>query len=224
MTDTQYNPYSTDDELQDAFFVQLTQNPPGQSTWAPGDAYQRSESTGQLADQHRFLAPNQHTELPGPLNGHHNMAPYVYQRPAPVTHITLPIDQEPPSQSLARSPTPESHPPSRSASPASLKDRSPSRSASPVSPEHRTRYSGKEYIGLITLVLELNPFAAKHGNKGAAWEEVAEAVKAKGLFKSSSSETIKNKALALIKYQEASTAFILTVAASHLLYFLESQI
>ena len=45
-------------------------------------------------------------------------------------------------------------------------------------------------------------FAAKHGQKGAAWDKVAAAVQAQGLFPRAKTDVIKNKALALIKYQE----------------------
>jgi hypothetical protein len=66
----------------------------------------------------------------------------------------------------------------------------------------RTEFSAKEYLGVARAMVDTNPFAAKHGQKGAAWDKVAAAVQAQGLFPRAKTDVIKNKALALIKYQE----------------------
>ena len=66
----------------------------------------------------------------------------------------------------------------------------------------RPDFSSKEYLALAGVVVEVNPFGAKHGQKGAKWEEVSKAVKAEKLFLKSSTETIKHKMSALLKYHE----------------------
>jgi hypothetical protein len=76
----------------------------------------------------------------------------------------------------------------------------------------RIEFSGKEYLGLAGIVVRVNPFGAKHGTKGAKWEEVAKECKSNGWFTTSSTDVIKNKALALIKFQEVCLQFI------HLMY------
>lgn len=217
MNDYNFNPnsYTSDsaDASQDAFFADMVQNPPRHSTWTPSDAHQRLDSR-QLGDNRDFFPlPHARTQLPQEsFNGHPNTEQPVDQMPALAGHGTVPLDPVlHATRSPVRSSTPEDNSPS------------PSRSASPISPEHRASYSGKEYIGLATLVVDLNPFAAKHGHKGAAWEKVASAAKAKGLFKLSSTETIKNKALALIKYQEVCPDFTLAVP-HHLLYLVGSRV
>lgn len=156
MTDNHYNPnfYTSTNTSQDAFFVHITQNPPKHPTWAPSDAHQRPDS-GQLGDNHNSFElnlPNEHARVPGPLDGHPNMEPFIYQMAALSDQCPFSVNPVPQvTCSPARSSTPVNH--------------SPSRSASPVSLEHCTSYSGKEYIGLATIMVELNPFAAKHGHR-----------------------------------------------------------
>ena len=77
----------------------------------------------------------------------------------------------------------------------------------PVLPRCHPIYSANKFLGLTGAVVDVNPFGAKHGKKAVQWEEVAHCVKAKGLFTQSSTDVIKNKALALIKYQEVRTLF-----------------
>jgi len=85
------------------------------------------------------------------------------------------------------------------------KDSSPE----PISSSRRRAvFTRKEYLGLAGIVVQVNPFAAKHGSKGAKWEEVARECRSKGWFKASSNEVIKNKAYALIKYHEVCFHFI----------------
>jgi hypothetical protein len=74
-------------------------------------------------------------------------------------------------------------------------------STSPPTLSHRWDFTAKEFLGLAREVAKKNPFAAKHGKKGAAWEEVACALKANGMFMTSSTDVIKQKAMVLIKYQ-----------------------
>lgn len=68
----------------------------------------------------------------------------------------------------------------------------------------KTIFKGASLEEAVRVAIEVNPFAAKHGEKGKAWKEVAKRLKANGHFSSSSVETIKNKVLSLIAYQEVS--------------------
>jgi hypothetical protein len=114
-----------------------------------------------------------------------------------------------------RLPTPQIASSSPSASPTSV---SSAGSESPVQAQTTCcpDFSAREYLGLAGLVVDLNPFAAKHGKKGAMWEEVAQACKAKGLFMTSLMDIIKNKALALIKYHEVSPVCIHSSDLTHI--------
>jgi hypothetical protein len=69
-------------------------------------------------------------------------------------------------------------------------------------------FSAKEYLSLASVVVDVNPFRAKHGKKAVQWEEVAHHVKAQGFFMNSSTDVVKNKAMALLKYQEVCTLFV----------------
>jgi len=72
-------------------------------------------------------------------------------------------------------------------------------------PPHRRRlskFTSQELEELARVTIEENPFGAKHSKKGIAWKEVAKRLKADGLFMKSSPDTIKNKMMALIAYQE----------------------
>jgi hypothetical protein len=78
----------------------------------------------------------------------------------------------------------------------------PTEPNTPVAIRHRPDFTAKEYLDVARAMVDINPFAAKHGQKSAAWDEVAAAVQAKGLFPNARADVIKNKGLALIKYQE----------------------
>jgi hypothetical protein len=78
-------------------------------------------------------------------------------------------------------------------------------------------FTSKEFIGLATAVVNINSFGAKHGKKGVKWEEVVREVKSKGLFMKSSTNIIKHKMLALIKYQDVSCEFNVLVKFSFFL-------
>jgi hypothetical protein len=87
------------------------------------------------------------------------------------------------------------------------------RDSDPPAPSKATppRYNTDEYIGLANALIELKPYGALHGKKGEAWDGIAAYVKGKGLFLTSSPETIKNKASALLKYQEVRTCFLVSL-------------
>jgi hypothetical protein len=85
-------------------------------------------------------------------------------------------------------------------------------------------FSSKDYLALANAVVEVNPFDAKHGQKGARWEEVLKALRAKKLFLKNSTETIKHKMFALLKYHEVSpTSFSYAVRVFTHIYCLGSQ-
>jgi hypothetical protein len=77
----------------------------------------------------------------------------------------------------------------------------------PLSPTHPFPLT-KKYLGLAGVVINVNLFGAKHRKKTVQWEEVVHCVKAQGLFMKGSMDVIKNKAMALIKYQEVCTLFV----------------
>ena len=79
----------------------------------------------------------------------------------------------------------------------------------PAAPTHggkreRVKFSHHEIEALARIVYNLNPYAAKHGDKTKAWEEVAAKLKEQGFFLKSSVETVKHKMTALIAYQDVS--------------------
>jgi hypothetical protein len=74
-----------------------------------------------------------------------------------------------------------------------------------AAPSH---YKTAEYLGLANALVELKPYGALHGRKGEAWDGVVAYLKDKGMFLTSSSETIKNKASALLRYQEVHTCHL----------------
>jgi hypothetical protein len=118
-------------------------------------------------------------------------------------------------------PAPTASSPSSDTSQPVLADSSPNPTPSPVKPH--PDFTSKEYIGLATAVVNINPFGAKHGKKGTMWEEVATTVKSKGLFTKSSTDVIKNKMMALIKYQDVSCLLSFVRLALTFLMLLESR-
>jgi hypothetical protein len=65
-------------------------------------------------------------------------------------------------------------------------------------------FTEKELVAVIHKSLDINPFYAKHGDKKAAWDRVANAVTEMG-FPSRRTESVKHKALALLKYHRVSS-------------------
>jgi len=66
----------------------------------------------------------------------------------------------------------------------------------------RAKFSAVEIESLARVVVDVNPYGAKRGLKGATWKIVADKLWARGHFSGSSTETIKNKMKGLLAYQE----------------------
>lgn len=110
---------------------------------------------------------------------------------------------EPPARrALPRPPTPILP------TPPVLSDSSDSETPAPRKASPRTRgrprgrWSPREIEEAVRLVCEINPFGAKHGEKGSAWKDVAKKLRDEGLCKLKSVETVKNKVMALVAFQE----------------------
>jgi hypothetical protein len=71
----------------------------------------------------------------------------------------------------------------------------------------RSKFSPTELEELARVVYSTNPYGAKHGDKKTAWEDVAKKLKDKGLFMTSSVDTIRNKMASLLTYFEVSFSF-----------------
>ena len=134
--------------------------------------------------QDRFIFPNLTRPYMPPLQYHHDSLDTSHTGPdwnlIPYTLIVIPT-------SAPKTPT--------KASPASLT-------------KHHPDFSTREYLGLANAVIMINPFGVKHGQKGAKWKEVSKALKAEKLFPKSSTDTIKNKMIALLKYHKVQSRTI----------------
>jgi hypothetical protein len=64
------------------------------------------------------------------------------------------------------------------------------------------KFSSRELEELARVTIEENPFGAKHREKGAALKVIVRRLRADGFFTKSSVDTIKNKMVALLAYQE----------------------
>jgi hypothetical protein len=62
---------------------------------------------------------------------------------------------------------------------------------------------------LMGVVVDVNPYMAKHGMKGQMWKDVAEGVKKKGFCGAHSETTIKKKVEMLLAYHEVNFISIL---------------
>lgn len=71
----------------------------------------------------------------------------------------------------------------------------------------RTKFTPRELEQAARVTIEVDPFSAKHGEKGTAWVEVCDRLKAMGLCLNSPAESVKNKVMALLAYQRVCTAF-----------------
>ena len=143
--------------------------------------------------QDRFIFPNLTRPYMPPLQYHHDSLDTSHTGPdwnlVPYTPIVTPT-------SAPKTPT----------------------KASPASPtKHHPDFSTREYLGLANAVITINPFGVKHGQKGAKWKEVSKALKAEKLFPKSSTDTIKNKMIALLKYHKVSPSFFCCTFICHCL-------
>jgi hypothetical protein len=186
--------YPPDDASQQAFFTQASQNP------------------SQLHDDHQ----NDDINLGAPYRQNlafHNsdfspfsQAGLVYRPHSP--HVfglphsphTIPSSSVSPSSPTPAWVQPDVKP---GAKPTAKRARGlDSPAPSKAAPPH---FKTAEYLGLANALVELKPYGALHGKKGEAWDGIAAHLKGKGMFLTSSPDTIKNKATALLKYQEVRT-------------------
>jgi hypothetical protein len=134
-------------------------------------------------------------QFPNPPPSYSNPYPTLPpQPPTPIPSPTLRLDT--PSPTVVATPTP---------SPTSV---SPPPIVANPAKRHKD-FTVNEYLGLARIIVEKKPYSAKHGEKAQAWAEVAKMCKEQGFFLTSSPEVIKNKASALIKYQEVSFTFVI---------------
>jgi hypothetical protein len=68
----------------------------------------------------------------------------------------------------------------------------------------RTKFPAAWLEGLARVVYTTNPYAAKHGEKKAAWDKVLEMLRKQGMFETSSADTVKNKMSAMLAYFKVS--------------------
>ncbi|KAF7987129.1 hypothetical protein HWV62_341 [Athelia sp. TMB] len=78
----------------------------------------------------------------------------------------------------------------------------PRKTTPPTRGRVRGKWAPSELEELVRHVCEVNPFGAKHGEKGTAWKEVVRRLRAAGMCQNKSLETTKHKVMALIAYQE----------------------
>lgn len=73
----------------------------------------------------------------------------------------------------------------------------------PAKPSRRTRskFTPRELEQAARVTIEVDPFSAKHGEKGTTWVEVCDRLKAMGLCLNSSADSVKNKVMAMLAYQ-----------------------
>lgn len=82
----------------------------------------------------------------------------------------------------------------------------------------KAKFSSRELEELARVVVDVNPYGAKHGNKTTAWADVAKQLKGGGYFMHSSVDVIKNKMTALIAYQKVSSTTIYSLLSINMLY------
>jgi hypothetical protein len=82
----------------------------------------------------------------------------------------------------------------------------------------KAKFSSHELEELARVVVDINPYGAKHGNKTTAWADVAKQLKGDGYFMHSSVDVMKNKMTALIAYQKVSSTTIYSLLSINMLY------
>jgi hypothetical protein len=66
----------------------------------------------------------------------------------------------------------------------------------------RSKFTAAELKAIMGMVVDVNPYMAKHGSKMKKWKDVAEGVKQRGFCKTHSDTTIKKKVDMLLAYHE----------------------
>ncbi|GLB35541.1 hypothetical protein LshimejAT787_0211060 [Lyophyllum shimeji] len=158
------------------------------------DAYLARAAQGQAALTRRdTLVPTANSSCPGQLEWQD--APRIPGQPRPIPPRNEPVVYLPPAAMQDQ------------LEGGNLADTghsdSDSKSDTEGEEQRNTRgtYSGREYKVLASVAIDVNPWAAGHGQKKARWQQVASEVKAEGCFKDSSMETIKRKMKELMDYQ-----------------------
>lgn len=72
----------------------------------------------------------------------------------------------------------------------------------------RTYFTGKQLVELARLAVELDPWHAKHKEKGKTWDEIRQRLLAEGLLDSNvSTGTLRNKVHEMIKWHAVRVDF-----------------
>ncbi|KAF7334804.1 hypothetical protein MSAN_02367000 [Mycena sanguinolenta] len=71
------------------------------------------------------------------------------------------------------------------------------------STSNRAQYTGDDLIAIARVVVDVNPFIAAYGQKGAAWQQICDKLTENGFrHKSINAATVQHKAEALISYKK----------------------
>lgn len=117
----------------------------------------------------------------------------------------------PSPRSLSSSPTPPPVHLIMSTAPRLPQTPSPASNSNPGRP--RSKFTSADLKAIMSVVVDVNPYMAKHGKKGQMWKDIAEKVKGMGKCLTHSETTIKKKVDALLSYHEVCWLFILSCSS-----------
>lgn len=156
----------------------------------------------------RSSSPSENVHIPPP-NFHPSTPNYNFPPSVGLCGVSgnnfntpAPYPTAPPSQSLWFSPTP---PPPH----LIMSDSQPILAANPPIAHKRSRvkFTAADLKAIMGLVVDINPYMAKHGSKGQMWKDIADGVRKKGFCTTHSETTIKKKVEMLLAYHEVSFIF-----------------